>query len=343
MVMSQRSWTTLLITLGGLVGCGGNPTAPLPSEDASSDVTADIPELDASQTDAPRTDASRADVAPRDVPDAGPARASAACMKDTECGGPLICDTDTPGGFCTAECTDDPSQTREQAQCGGRNTTCLSIGDGADSFSFCAQACNPTARPGAATACAAGRICTGWWYTHEGDEVTGCDFFCASDAQCAGERCNTRTGECNAAGFVMTRRADGEPCDPRLEDRDPPANQCRGICFIEGNNPGEGLCGSLLNLGVTQDCPDDPSHIFPIAPADENGATDNLGICIYRECMSDADCARPLRCVPGTNGDPPSCTYPSLAGDGGLPPVDASVRPDAGASPDASAADVPRG
>mgnify|MGYP000875923673 CR=1 FL=1 len=82
-----------------------------------------------------------------------------------------------------------------------------------------------------------------------------------------------------------------------------------------------GICGSLINLAVGGDCPDSPTAIHPLAPGDENGASDNLALCIYRECMSDADCTAPLRCVPGTSGDPDTCGYD----DGSLPPPDAGT------------------
>jgi hypothetical protein len=254
------------------------------------------------------------------------------CTSDSQCGTGLECDTDFVSGFCTATCVDNPAQTCEAAQCGGTGSTCLTIGDGAQALSSCAATCNPTVRTGQPGACRAGTVCTGWWYTHESAEPdrTGCDYFCQSNAQCVtGSQCNPRTGECGDTGLVMARRADGEPCNPVLDEMTP---QCRGICFQETDNPREGICGSLVNVAVTPDCPDLPARIRAIAPSDKNGRTDNLGLCIYRECMTDADCTAPLRCVPGDDGDPATCYYP-----------DPSMRGDAGVATDAGTRDVPVG
>lgn len=336
----DRSTRLLAITLALALGCsssgGDTPTgdASMPTDIAvtpdapAADVPpADVARADAS-TDRPRTDAGTG--CPVDPTVTGTSNAGAMCTSDMMCGGSLGCDTDFAGGFCTTECTESTSATCEQAQCGGRGSTCLSLGDGADAVSFCTAACNPTARTGNPGSCRAGSVCTGWWYTHDQAEpdTTGCEYFCQTDAQCAaGSRCNTRRGECGDNPVVATRRADGQPCDPTVETGDPPMNtQCRGICFQETDDPHQGLCGSLVNLAVTPACPDDPMHIHAIAPSDANGRTDNLGLCIYREdCVTDADCTAPLRCIPGADGDPNYCGYD----DGTLPPPDAGA-PDSG-------------
>ena len=283
--------------------------------DASTDGARSDASTDAS-ADRPRTDGS----CPVDPTVTGTSQVGAMCTADAMCGTALSCDTDFPGGFCWAECTNSTSATCEQAQCGGRGSTCLSLGDGADATSFCAPTCTPTARTGNPGSCRAGTVCTGWWYTHDQGEpdTTGCEYFCQSDAQCGtGMRCNTRVGECGDTGTNMALRADGSPCDPTME------GQCRGICFQETDDDHQGICGSLINMAVTPSCPDDPTHIRAVAPTDDNGRIDNLGLCIYREdCNSDADCAAPLRCFPSDNGDPSYCSYD----DGTLPSPDAGVR-----------------
>ena len=344
----HRPLKCLSLALSFALGCSSSGGGT-PSTDAS---TVDVP-----QSDAPRADAQDAGDAsvdrprvdsgcPVDPTPTGASVAGAMCTGDAQCGGgPLTCDDGIAGGYCTTDYMISTAQACEQAQCGGRGATCLSLGDGADAVSFCAPTCTPTARAGNPGACRAGTVCTGWWYTHDSAEpdATGCEYFCQTDAQCgAGARCFTRTGECGDEAVVMTRRPDGSPCDPTLETGDPPMNtQCRGVCFRETDDPRQGICGSLVNLAATPDCPDNPTRIRAIAPSDDNGRTDNLGMCIYLEdCVTDAECMAPLRCIPGTDGEASYCGYD----DGTLPPADAGVRPDASATDaavtDASAADA---
>jgi hypothetical protein len=315
-----------------VVGCGsGGPSSP--SIDAATETPGDVTVLDdmrsdrvrdidmgGDRNDGARPDGSTCPVAPTPM---GTSRAGAMCKNDMACGAGLRCEESFRDGYCTAECVDDPSQACEAAQCGGNGATCLAFGDGPNAVTFCAAVCTPTARAGMPGSCRAGTVCTGWWYTHASGEPdrTGCEWFCANDSHCpAGMPCNTRTGECGAAAST-TLRADGEPCDPTRDPSDGPSRQCRGVCFSETDNDREGICGSLINLAVTSDCPDSPSRIRPIAPANENGRRDNLGLCIYRECSSDADCTAPLRCVAGEDGEPNVCTYGE-----GIPAPDGGVR-----------------
>ncbi|MDB4928293.1 MAG: hypothetical protein JWM10_777, partial [Myxococcaceae bacterium] len=242
--------------------------------------------------------------------DAGPSRAGLTCADDSECGGVLGCDTDIPGGFCSADCANNANQVREREQCGGAGSTCLAFGD---TNGYCTRTCNPTARAGTANACREGQVCTGWAYNHEGFEpdAVGCDVFCTANSQCGSDPCNLRTGECGEAAD-MTARADGEPCDPTVESGDPPANrQCRGICFQMTDVETQGQCGSLVNVAVTPRCPDDSAHIAPEVSHDEAGENaDNVGVCLFKTCASNADCTAPLTCVPGPGGASSECEYP---------------------------------
>jgi hypothetical protein len=350
----QNHWkyAAAALTLAGAIGCGSSTPTNTPTDaapdaddatalpDASGDAGADAPgdRADAPRADAPRTDAGSCPVAPTPM---GTSRAGAMCTDNAACGAGLECDTDFLNGYCSTECTNNASQACEAAQCGGNGATCLSLGDGADALMFCAPTCNPSARAGMPGTCRAGTVCTGWWYTH-GDgapDRPGCEYFCSSNAHCpAGMPCNLRTGECGMAAST-TLRADGEPCNPQMDPDTGPSVQCRGYCFVETDNDREGLCGSLLDIGATPNCHDNPTLVHPIAPSDDNGRTDNLGLCIYRECTTDADCTLPLHCVAGTDGDPNVCTY----GDG-IPAPDGGVR-DGGsdAAPADASADAPGG
>lgn len=305
----MRAGLTSVVLLVFGVGCSSSANTPSSQADAATGSDVAVGGSDAS-ADAPRADASRADAG---TADAGPSRAGLTCTTDGECGAALTCDLDVPGGFCTAECTDNASQAREREQCGGANSTCLSFGDGSDAYTTCTRVCSPTARAGTANACREGQVCTGWWYTHETNEpdAVGCDLFCTANSQCGTDPCNLRTGECGEA-VDMTARADGEPCDPTVETGDPPQNrQCRGICFQLGDMASQGQCGSLINVAVTPRCPDDSAHIAPEVPSDDAGeSADNVGLCLFKTCSTNADCTAPLTCIPGTGGAPSECGYP---------------------------------
>ena len=296
--------TSVLVLMVG-VGCSAGSTAPPVDGGSGSDVV--VGGSDA-RTDG-GADASRTDGG---TVDAGPSRAGLTCTMDSECGAVLTCDTEVPGGFCFAECTDDPSQVREREQCGGAGSTCLTYGDGADAISGCTRVCSPTARTGTPGACREGQVCTGWWFTHEtyDPDVVGCDLFCTADSQCNGMPCNLRLGFCGEA-VDMTARADGEPCDPTVETGTPARNrQCRGICYQIGDLDTQGQCGSHINLAVTPRCPDDPTHLAPDQALDDAGERlDNLGECLFKTCATNADCTAPLTCIPGTGGAPAICGY----------------------------------
>jgi hypothetical protein len=184
--------------------------------------------------------------------------------------------------------------------CGGSGATCLTYADAPDDDSFCARACDPSARGSAAGACRAGFVCTGWWFTHASGapDVTGCAGFCARDSDCpAGERCNTREGLCGARLPDTMRLRDGEACDPTLTVLPPGETlrrntQCRGVCFGASADPTQGLCGSYLDLAQAGACPDDPALVRPLT----GSAPDNLALCIERSCTRNLDCRPPLVC-----------------------------------------------
>lgn len=292
---------------------------PPPPVDAGSDV--------ASRPDAVADTGVRPDAA-------GASSAGAACADDTMCNG-LTCDTSVQGGMCSSTCTNNASQANEQSQCGGTGSTCMSIGDGAEANSFCTKAC----RASTATSCRAGFICTGFWYTHEGatPDTAGCFPFCSDNAHCGmGEVCNVRTGSCQTGAINPALLADGEPCTvPAMGAASP----CRGICFRTSDRATDpGTCGSFINLSTTTECRDNPEVVLPLGRM----GTDNLGICLFRQCDATRCCPNRHVCEPNMPGDTEgTCGVDDPmtaniacnpgAGDGGT---------DGGSSPDASAPDA---
>ncbi len=256
----------------------------------------------------------------------------------------LSCVSLSGGRICSgaAQCSQG-TLAREEAQCGGRFSTCLVI----DNFSagaqtsLCTRACVPTATSEAAGACPSGSICTtNWLQLMAGQtEVAGCLPFCARDADCAGiagetgprERCNVRTGRCEGAPSDPSRLADGLPCDPTevLRTRVSP---CRGTCFaISATEPTQGLCGSFIDLRTTGGGCVDGAEIEPRSPGD------NLGICIFRSCEDNSRCPTGLLCTFPEDGTsvrtdlPSTCAYatarqpsgiPAPGSDGGVSPTD---------------------
>jgi hypothetical protein len=345
--MRKFGWLSTLL-MAAAVGCGSDPMqTPTPTQDAAPSVDTATGTDAAQDTAAPPQDArvdARADAAtPTDVP---PSNAGRACTMpdpmggtDPACGDSLQCIPTGTSPICSGTCEDNASQATERAACGGTGSTCLTQGEGAMANSICTAACRPSAMTVATGACRNGFVCTGWWYTRMGGrpDSTGCFPFCSTNADCGagapGMTCNARTGSCGMTGVDMTRLPDGSPCNPRMTVMVPgsmrPQNvQCRGICFgTSSARPTEGICGSFINTRVATGCPDDPESLNPLAPM----GTDNLAICIFRSCTTNADCRSPHVCrypedaagTPATDREP-TCDYPTTAqpsgirGDGGV-------------------------
>ncbi|MBI5514950.1 MAG: hypothetical protein HY909_14335 [Deltaproteobacteria bacterium] len=347
--MRTKNW--LGVMLVGLLGaCGGTSSNPPPAVDTgvvdTGVPTGDVPAGDTGRADGGGTDA-RTDTARTDT--AGPrSPAGNVCMDDTVCGDALQCDTSVVGGICTNRCMNGTAAS-EQAECGGRGGTCLS-GNEMTNNGFCTRACDPEARSEATGACRSGFVCTGFWLQRMMADDTGCLPFCANDMHCGGmtPRCDVRVGTCSTRAADMTRQEDGTPCNPMMTEMVPgemnPRNtQCRGRCFrLSSMRPTQGMCGSFINLRDATGCPDAPEQIQPRAPMGD----DNLGICIFRNCMTDCDCTGALRCIFPENAmgmpvttAPRLCNYPSAAQPTGVPCMATDGGTDGGAR-DATATDT---
>jgi hypothetical protein len=255
---------------------------------------------------APAADALPCDAAPGDDappperPRAPAPAAGAQCDNDDDCAdGALVCDARPPGGFCTAACVPSLDRLEEQAACGGPGTTCLNASSGP----YCTSTCTPGGGD-----CAPGQICSGFWFLQPEarPDVPGCYPYCAGDADCPPTTfCNPRHGGCGAP-VDMAALPDGEPCALPAEGNGPPEVPCRGGCLRVGADPTQGICGSLWNTAVSNECPDDPAHIAPLTKAG-----DEIGVCVFRKCQSDEDCTAPLRCRGGRlPGQTRRCEYP---------------------------------
>ncbi len=293
------------------------------------------------------------DVQPRDTgvrPDVGvPSRtavvAGRRCTNDEACvtdAADLVC-TELPGGrICSGvRFCEQGTIAQEEAQCGGRFSTCLAVGRRADGTqaSACTRACVATAGSEETGACPSGSVCTTTSLLLDPmqTESPGCLPFCERDSDCTGiaagdaslMRCNTRTGRCANEPHDPRLRADGLPCDPQEIVRTT-VSQCRGTCFaLNAARPTEGICGSLINVGSgTGACPDGAD----MRPRTVSG--DNLGLCIVRDCERNDQCAPGLVCVhpedsaTGVRVDlPRTCSYPTALQPGGAT-GDAGVRAD---------------
>ena len=248
--------------------------------------------------------------------------AGRACLGPTDtttCGGALECAPVGGQAMCTTSCTNNASQTSERAACGGTGSTCLLL-DAMTGDGFCTTAC--TAGAGQ---CRAGFVCTTRSLNLQTPDSAGCFPFCSSNAQCyGGAVCNVRTGFCGPAAANPSRLADGSPCNPSMTETPPgetePRNtQCRGVCFrLSATNSTQGICGSLINLTQGTTCPD--PGVQP-----RGSMTDEIGLCLWRDCTRNADCGTTLRCVyPERAGVPdrtltPICAYTTTAQPNGIP------------------------
>jgi len=342
--MRTSKWLSLAL-ISSLYACSSDP-APGGNTDTDSGVTVNdvvTPTDNATPTDRGPTDTG---VRP-DVRDSGSTaidyrnvQTGRACTMDTDCMGDQVCVAFRGGRMCTLpEPCENGSRSAEEMACGERGAVCLRAGQltNGETIHFCSRGCSATANSEQLGACGAGFVCTGLWLSDAmglSDTPTGCRPHCTSNAQCAGitigdagaMTCNVRTGECGANAVNMALRPDGAGCNPRST-----TPQCRGACFgLSSMRPMQGICGSYINLRQTQQCPDYDMETQPVL----GRMGDNLGVCIFRNCATNADCTDGTLCVypEDAMGNPvetetPRCLYATtrqpngipVTGDGGVP------------------------
>lgn len=288
---------------GGYVGC--HERASLPGSDAFPEGTTGSPRvvtvyLRATDFVAGGERACAAEPWPAPVPASPPRGAGASCANDDDCDGArgLFCDARQPQGMCTAACAPSSDAGAEEAACGGAGSTCLALGEGG----ICTASCAPGVAGGD---CDPGKVCTGLSLLAASPDRPGCYPFCSHDEECGpGQSCN-RFGGCQPTLLDETLAlADGEPCTLREVGGAAPDPPCRGGCIrVVAGDPTRGICATLIDLTETPSCPDDPDRVLPI-----RRGGDDLAVCLYRTCASDAECTPPLRCRIQV-GAPSICTY----------------------------------
>lgn len=347
--MKRNSGWLLIILAATVTACGDGPTTG-PQDAATEAGTNDV------GGDGGRNDGGRSDGGRDATRDTGSTmvRAGMACTADSDCAEGQECRNIGANGFCTQSC-EPGTVAEERMQCGGVGSTCLRGSPlSEEGQGICTRTCSTTA--GGTAGCRQGTICTGYWYNNMGGmpDSAGCFPFCSNDSQCAGVTagdggmavCNIRTGRCGPAPFDPTLRRDGDACNP-MEIAATMRAQCRGICFGTSNTVRtQGICGSFINVRATPVCPDDAMQPTLTRPSD------NLGICLFRFCETNSNCAAGHICryqeamgMPATEG-PTVCDFPTTAqptgittaGDGGVGDggTDASTGGDAGATTDVS-------
>lgn len=221
----------------------------------------------------------------------GVAGLGAPCSLAEPCADGYRCDDDDAGGFCTRACVPFGDDARESLACRDPRSTCVAFGDDDRAPGLCALACDPMRRD----ACGSGRACTTFSWAGPRHDAPGCFPFCHGDGDCApGAHCNTRAGTCGARGVDLSLARDGAPCNPRGGE-----STCRGVCIgIDVTDPDLGVCASLVDVTVTDRCPDDPEHIVP-----RGFPGDAIAVCAFETCAFDPRCPGARACVHRSRGD----------------------------------------
>lgn len=228
------------------------------------------------------------------APDDLPGTAGAICDNDDDCAADegFHCDARNTQGLCSQPCQDSPDPGTEEEQCGD-DATCFALTIGGEGH--CTAACTPRTRGGD---CGTAQICTNGWLFLPSSDEPGCRPFCSGDAECSPNAYCNRFGGCGSP-VDMDALADGEPCS-FPEGSNYPDELCRGACIRFDSVPTRGHCASLINLAVTNDCPDSDMPLIT--------GGDDLALCAYERCTSNDDCTAPMECVDTPRGQ--VCDFP---------------------------------
>ena len=220
--------------------------------------------------------------------DAGADKLGAECASDADCGTGLKCalpgsndfgSGGPGGGYCTTTCTQasDCTVIASGAQC-------VAVGGGK---SLCLSGCDPTT----------GSECRGRYdslclpqQTAGGASTVACTPKCLTDHDCAGRKCDARTGLCMAS--PTTGLPVGASCDPQAA-----SDPCAGFCLHSvGKAANDGICTAYCgnsSLGIPGACGSDPKQDTPQSAACVASTRlpggGSVGIC-GQLCNCDGDC-----------------------------------------------------
>ncbi len=215
----------------------------------------------------------------------------ATCTTDFDCGTGLTCYAPTSNafgtggpaqGYCSRPCTQNPDCQKLDS-----TAQCVKLGSGK---AFCLEGCDPTSAA----------VCQGRYDSLCMPQQLGADAgyggpavcmpYCGSDNDCAGLKCDLRTGLCTSN--PTTGKAMGAPCNPQAA-----TDPCAGFCIGDDPNDGtKGICSAYCSnnsLGVAGECgsnaqqgsPQDAACLFQATFP--SGGT--VGIC-GQLCNCDNDC-----------------------------------------------------
>lgn len=220
--------------------------------------------------------------------DAGADKLGAECASDADCGTGLKCalpgsnDFGSGGpasGYCTTSCTQASDCTAIAS-----GAQCVAVGSGK---SLCLTGCDPTT----------GSECQGRYdslclplQSAGGGTTTACTPKCLTDNDCAGRKCDLRTGLCVAT--PTTGQPVGASCDPQAA-----SDPCAGFCLhSDGQAAGDGICTAYCgnsSIGVPGACGSSPKQDTPQSAACVLSAQlaggGHVGIC-GQLCDCDGDC-----------------------------------------------------
>jgi hypothetical protein len=225
------------------------------------------------------------------------------CTKDAECQTGFVCSKPAddlivgtgsgyPNGICTVDCSADP-------------TMCTPLRARCVSFDPDPNAVNPKAI--CLEGCTVGSPATGAVKCHNrGDQAcssvgqsggTACVPLCATDADCAGRKCDGATGLCTDK--PTTGDPLGSPCMANTATTTCAGQLCLALVdSVQGGPPVPGLCSGVCVLGALEGCgwrrtpvAGGPAVGTCWAPLVMNGGLQDIGFCLPL-CDVDGDCPK---------------------------------------------------